>query len=64
MASVLNQSNGLRQHIKDQLERTCDKLYKDIARLEVECGSVETFEELKTFLDCCLSPLEGVLPRS
>ena len=42
---------------KVHLQKKCDTLYKNTTRLKAECGSVETIEQLTTFLDCCLSPL-------
>ena len=59
--SIVNQGSVLQPEVKVQLEKRCDQLYKNIADLKAKCGSVETTEELTTFLDCCLSPLEGVL---
>ena len=57
MSSVVKQGKKLNRKAKVALQKKCNQLYNNEARLEAECGSVETSEELKTFLKCCLSPL-------
>jgi hypothetical protein len=58
--SIVDTNSGVLQpESKVLLAKKCDELYKNTAPLKAECGSVETYDDFKMFLDCCLSPLGG-----
>ena len=60
MTSLLNIGGKLQAGAAVQLQKECDKLYKNTTRLKAECGSLITVEEETIFLNCCLSQL-GVI---